>query len=128
MKINILLLLMAIGLVLAILFSINVIKKYEDKTFEAMDYEELMAIINNAIEVEFSFKYELEYKLKDIRVLNDFQGELKEITRNVVMSFNSDFYKNIEYYHTREYVYKYITKRVEIMLMKFQDKIKVKTK
>lgn len=98
-----------------------------DSDFEAMEYDELMGIIDSTIMQQFKFKYELDYKLKDIRVLNDFEKELDELSKSVLLSFGSNFYRHVDYYHDRDYVYRYVVKKTEIMLLEFADRIKPKT-
>lgn len=110
-----------------IFLGLKMIKKNKED-FEPMEYAEVMEIINKNIEVQFQFKYALEYQLKDIKIIYDYEKEMKEITSAVLLSFSSDFYRHIDYYHDREYIYKYVSKRVNISLMKFSDKIKPKTK
>lgn len=110
-----------------IFLGLKMIKK-NNEDFEPMDYAEVMEIINKNIELQFEFKYTLEYQLKDIKIIYDYEKEMKEITSAVLLSFSSDFYRHIDYYHDRGYIYKYVSKRVNITLMKFSDKIKPKTK
>lgn len=98
-----------------------------DSDFEAMEYDELMGIIDSTIMQQFKFKYELDYKLKDIRVLNDFEKELDELSKSVLLSFGSNFYRHVDYYHDRDYIYRYVVKKTEIMLLEFADRIKPKT-
>lgn len=101
-------------------------EKNEYENFEAMNYDEVMYIINKNIELQFYFKYELEYKLKDIVIVSDFEGELRELVKLTLFSFNDNFYKHIDYYHTRESLYDYVVKQTTISLTQFQNKIKPK--
>lgn len=98
-----------------------------DSDFEAMGYDELMGIVDLTIAQQFKFKYTLDYKLKDIRVINDFEKELDDLSKSVLLSFGSNFYKHLDYYHDREYIYRYVVKKTEMMLFDFADKIKPKT-
>lgn len=110
-----------------LLAGFSIVKK-TNSDFEPMDYQEVMSIIDEGIRQQFHFRYKLEYELKDIHVIYDFEKELNSITKSVLFSFSKDFYKHCDYYHDRDWIYRYTTKQVEIGLLKLQNQIKVKTK
>ena len=109
-----------------VILGIDLVKKI-NSTFDVMEYNEVMSIIDESIKQQFKFKYRLEYDLKDIRVLHDFEKELDEISKAVLLSFSSSFYKHIDYYHDRDYTYRYVVRQTEILLLEFINKVKIKT-
>jgi hypothetical protein len=91
-------------------------------------YTELMEILDQVIKKEFLFKYELCYKLKDVRVIYNFQGDLKELVDSILLSFGDEYLKELQYFHKREYIIRYVTRTVQLLLMEYTQKNKVKTK
>jgi len=101
-------------------------KKNTPTTNNIQDLDILMGIIEDTIKRVFLEKYKLEYELKDIRMIYDFEKDLSELVHKVVMSFNKPFMKSLEYYYTETYIIGYITKTIEMMLMEFIKEKKLK--
>jgi len=91
------------------------------------DYETLMGILDEGIKREIAFKQE-EYKLRDIRVIYDFEEDLTEIVKNILVSFSPEYMKELQYYHPKEYIIKYVTKHVKNFLIRYTKENKIKTK
>jgi hypothetical protein len=78
--------------------------------------------------MEFQKRYKLEYELKDIRIIPDFQKELSIVTHSVLEAFSVDLLKEFQYYYNREYIIRHVTKTIEIMIMELIREKKIKTK
>jgi len=93
-----------------------------------LKYKKLLTIINETVQREFMYKYKFEYELKDIKIIYKFEDDLKELVERVLTSFNESFLKELEFYHDRTYIIRYVTKNVELLLMEYQKEKKIKTK
>jgi hypothetical protein len=93
-----------------------------------MDLVDLIDILNETIKREFLQKYKLNYELRDIKMIYDFQKDLHELVTDSLTAFSEDFMKQLEFYYDRTYIIKYVTKSIEIMLLEFTKEKKIKTK
>jgi hypothetical protein len=111
-------------------FQFFIFKLYqlEKNKKEIMEHDILFSILNETIKREFTNKYKLDYELKDLVMVGNFQKELHEITKNILLAFGKEFYNQLEIYYNREYIIAYVTKTVEIMLMEFIREKKIRTK
>lgn len=95
-------------------------------------YKNVMNILLETIKTEFEYIYKLEYDLKnkstDTKTLPNFKNELKRITGKIIHSFSPEFLKDFEQFYTREYLILFVSKNVEIFLLNYIDKNKIKTK
>ena len=97
----------------------SVISKKKKDPIIVQDLNVLMDILNNTIRRLFTEKYKLEYELKDMKLIYDFKKDLKSLVQDTLMAFNEPFMKDLQYYYTREYIFNYVAKTIEIMLMEF---------
>lgn len=91
-------------------------------------YEELLNILDLTIKSEISYKYKMEYKMKDVRIIYNFQEDLTEITTNVLQTFSEQFMLQLERYHTREFIIKYVSREVQLFLIQYSKDNKISTK
>jgi cell shape-determining protein MreC len=104
-------------------------KKEEPKVVvPSNEYSTLMEILDSIIQREIQYKNTLDYKVKDIRVIYNFQEDLKELTTKILTSLSEPFFQELEYYHSREYIIRYVTRYVEAFLIQFTRQNKIKTK
>ena len=114
---------------IAIAFGIYLFRTKKEERFEPInDYETLMNILDETIQREIKHKHELDYKLKDIKVIYNFEEDLKEITTSILSALSPSVLKELEYYHPRDYIIKYVTRYVEIYLIEYTRKNKIRTK
>ena len=97
----------------------SVISKKKKDPIIVQDLNVLMDILNNTIRRLFTEKYKLEYELKDMKLIYDFKKDLKSLVQDTLMAFNEPFMKDLQYYYTKDYIFNYVTKTIEIMLMEF---------
>lgn len=95
---------------------------------ERLTYDEIFEVITETIKVVFKHKYEMEYKLKDIKMFYNFEDEVRELTTEVIKAFSDDFIKKAEFYHTGDYITTYITRSITVLLIEYTKANKVKTK
>jgi hypothetical protein len=123
-----------IGYIIAMVFGLMMIsltkpKKEEPRVFAPTNnYETLFAILDSIIQREVQYKTVLDYKIKDVRVIYNFEDDLKELTTKIVFSLSEPFFRELEYYHSREYIIKYVTRYVEAFLIEYTRQNKIKTK
>ena len=91
-------------------------------------YETLMSILDTTIQREITYKNKLDYKVKDVRIIYNFQEDLTELTKKVMLSLSSSYLEELEYYHSREYIIQYVTRYVEAFLIEYTRANKIKTK
>lgn len=125
-------LIIVLGYSIAIIIALALFKpKKEDKhpsTFIANDYDTLMSILDNTIQRELRHHYELIYKLQDIRIIYNIQEDLALIVKEIMASFSPNLLKQLEIYHSKDYVIKYVTRTVEIFLIEYTKKNKITAK
>ena len=119
--------------VIAITFVVNFCdrsNKVEEVVIEndRLTYDEIFEVITETIKVVFKHKYEMEYKLKDIKMFYNFEDEVRELTTEVIKAFSDDFIKKAEFYHTGDYITTYITRSITVLLIEYTKANKVKTK
>jgi hypothetical protein len=91
------------------------------------DYVTLFAILDETIKREITYKNNLDYKLKDVRIIYDFKEDLTELTEKVMASIADPFLKELEYYHSRQYIIRYVTRYIQVFLIEFTKANKIKT-
>ena len=91
-------------------------------------YNDLFDILDTIIRREIAYHNNYIYRLKETKIIYDMKKDLTEIVNNILRDINPDFLKQIEQYHSREYVIKYITRNVNAFLIEFTFKHKVNTK
>lgn len=99
-------------------------KQKKELKYAHMDYSEVISIVSESILLQFRLKYHLDYKIKQVCILSDLDSDLREISKNVLMSFSESVYQNIDYYFERESFYKFVVGEVEIKLLELQREIK----
>lgn len=119
--------------VIAITFVVNFCdrsNKVEEVVIEndRLTYDEIFEVITETIKVVFKHKYEMEYKLKDVKMFYNFEDEVRELTTEVIKAFSDDFIKKAEFYHTGDYITTYITRSITVLLIEYTKANKVKTK
>lgn len=107
----------------AILVSINVgniIEKVNIKT-----EEELMNIVNITIDREFKYVRYLEYELKNIVLIKDYEAEIDKLVSRTMNAFSTDLLDDLQHYYTLDYITKHVTKSHQILLNMFIKEKKI---
>lgn len=126
-----LMILMSMGIVIFEYLFVNYTKKtltVKTKGSNTIGYDNVMNILDEAIKREFTFKYKLFYEIRDIRILYNFEDDLKELVQNVIFSFGEEYMNELKFYFTQDYILTYVTKKMELILMDFTKERKIKTK
>lgn len=111
--------------ILSVLICDTIVKVNKKKVKEE---SELMSIIDGTIEREFVYKIKLEFELKNVILIKDFEKELTELVNRTMNAFSSDVMKEFEYYYTLEYITKHVTKAHQILLTNYINQKKIKTR
>jgi hypothetical protein len=109
-------------------FLFNKNKKEQRQETPANSYDELMAIVTSIMEREIKFKHDMDYKVKDVKVIYDFEEDLKEITKKIIAGISPELFKDLEYYHPRQYLITVITRNVQIFLIEYTRQNKISSK
>jgi hypothetical protein len=109
------------------LFISQIIKGFKQPE-QHLDLSDLMNTLNETIKREFTVRLKLNYELRDVKIIYDFQRDLHDLVNGTLTSFSPDFYNQLQYYYTREYIIQYVTKTIEIMLIEYTKNNKIKTK
>lgn len=122
--------LIAVCYLVSMIFGFIVLKpkKEKERFIPSNDYGTLIEILEVSIKREIQHKHDLDYKIKDIRVIYNFEEDLKEITGRIMSSLSPSFFEELQYYHSREYIIKHVTRTVQIFLIEFTRANKIKTK
>ncbi|WP_304576612.1 hypothetical protein [Romboutsia ilealis] len=87
--------------------------------------EELMQIVNVTIDREFKYVRYLEYELKDVVLINNYEEEIDKLVNRTMNAFSSDLIEELEYYYTLNYITKHVTKSHQILLNMFIKEKKI---
>lgn len=90
--------------------------------------EEIIGILNRTIDREFTYKVKLEFELKEVILIKDFEQELTDLVSRTLHAVSHDLLKELENYYTFEYISKYVTKSHQILLMQYIKEKKIKTR
>lgn len=90
--------------------------------------EEIIGILNRTIDREFTYKVKLEFELKEVILIKDFEQELTDLVSRTLHAVSHDLLKELENYYTFEYISKYVAKSHQILLMQYIKEKKIKTR
>lgn len=108
-------------LVVGILLLLPLFKKKEKKEQKKpnITYKKLMNILANTIERELSRKFQVEYSVKEIKWIDNYEEELKQIAQNVMGAFSPYFMEEMQYYHNRDYIYKMVVQSIQAFMINY---------
>ena len=86
---------------------------------------ELMDILNNTIDREFKYVRYLEYELKNIILIKDYEGELDKLVTRTMNAFSTELLEELQYYYTLNYITKHVTKSHQVLLNMFINEKKI---
>lgn len=92
-----------------------------------LSFEVLNKIIDLVVN-EISEKYILSYKLREIQIIPNMDEEIKNISKEIVMSFSDEILREIRLYYTEEYFVAMITRKIQLLLIDYTDRNKPNTK
>lgn len=87
--------------------------------------DELMDILNNTIDREFKYVRYLEYELKNIILIKDYEGELDKLVTRTMNAFSTELLEELQYYYTLNYITKHVTKSHQVLLNMFINEKKI---
>lgn len=121
---------MIIGYVLIITMGLLMfLPKRKKETYEfkpTVSYKQLMKIVSITIDRELLRKFQIEYSVKEIKWVDNFEEELKNLSRNVMRAFSPHFLRELEYYHDRNYIYKMVVQQVQAFMIEYIKENKLK--
>ena len=90
---------------------------------------DLMNILNRAIEREFSYKANFEFKIKSITKLEkDYESIVSEMVHNTIKSLGKNILNDLSYYYTMSTITEMVFKAHMLLLTDYIDKNKPKKK
>lgn len=110
-------------IICATLLSINIGKIIEKVNIRSE--EELMNILNITIDREFKYVRYLEYELKNIVLIKDYEAELDKLVSRTMNAFSTDLLDELQHYYTLDYITKHVTKSHQILLNMFIKEKKI---
>lgn len=110
-------------IICATLLSINIGKIIEKINIRSE--EELMNILNITIDREFKYVRYLEYELKNIVLIKDYEAELDKLVSRTMNAFSTDLLDELQHYYTLDYITKHVTKSHQILLNMFIKEKKI---
>ena len=87
--------------------------------------DELMDILNNTIDREFKYVRYLEYELKNIILIKDYEGEMDKLVTRTMNAFSTELLEELQYYYTLNYITKHVTKSHQVLLNMFINEKKI---
>ena len=85
---------------------------------------ELMEILNKAIQREFMYKVELEFKLKGVTVVKDVEKEVGELVNKTMKSLGKNLLDELHYYYSFKTITEIVFKSHMLLLTEYMDKNK----
>ena len=83
---------------------------------------ELMEILNDAINREFTYKTQFEFRIKHIRIVGDFEKEVNDLVSKTMNSLSPDVLSDSEYYYKLDTLTRIVFKAHAVLLVDFMDK------
>lgn len=103
-------------------------KEDEDKIKESpypldykplLTYKEVMDMLDDSLQRCFRVRYLLDVVVTQKKYIKDFQGELREMTNEVLLGLSPEMWKTCEYYMTRKAMSVYVIRNLETLLFQF---------
>jgi hypothetical protein len=85
---------------------------------------ELMDILNKAIQREFMYKVELEFKLKGVTVVKDIEKEVGDLVNKTMNSLGKNLLDELHYYYSFKTITEIVFKSHMLLLTEYMDKNK----
>ncbi|MMZ42138.1 hypothetical protein D1872_36570 [compost metagenome] len=109
---------------IAALFLMNREKKQPEPY---LSYSDVFEIINESVRSAIEAKHE-DYTLRQVKIINDFEADVKTLTHKVMESFSDAFLENAYYYHQRDYILSYIARHMRTFLVEYTKKNLIETR
>lgn len=103
-------------------------KKEEDKINKSpypldykplLTYKEVMDMLDDTLQRCFRVRYLLDVVVTQKKYIKNFEGELKEMTHEVILGLSPEMLRTCEYYMTREAMSRYVIRNLETLLFQF---------
>lgn len=91
-----------------------------------VSYTEIMDVIDSVIIGEIRKKNE-DYETRGVKIINDFEKDLKDLTLRVMSSFSPDFMEDVLYYHPREFITQYVSRQAKTFFIEYSKKNLIQT-
>lgn len=108
--------------ILAVIIGDTVIKV--NKIKNVRPEPELMEILNKAIQREFMYKVELEFKLKGVTVVKDVEKEVGELVNKTMKSLGKNLLDELHYYYSFKTITEIVFKSHMLLLTEYMYKNK----
>lgn len=86
--------------------------------------EELIAILYNIMEREWTYRVNFHFKLKDIR-MPKFEYELDILVKKIMKSVSPGLMEELRYYYNDEAIISLVSEMCQILLLDYLDKNKI---
>lgn len=86
--------------------------------------EDIDNVLTEIISEIITSKYLLKYKMTDKMTFPDYEAETKKIAEEVINSLGEEFADDLTYFYSEEYICASITRKVQIILVKYLDQNK----
>lgn len=83
---------------------------------------DLMDILNRAIEREFRYKVDFEFKIKRVKSVGNFEKEVNDLVHSTIKSLSGNILDDLEYYYSLENITEMVFKAHSILLTAYMDK------
>lgn len=89
-----------------------------------LTFEEVNEVIDEVYEEITKKKYMLYYRLKELSIIPDMEGEAKIISNEILNAFDPGFIEQVHKYYSTEYFIRMITRRVQMFLVDYTNTYK----
>jgi len=89
---------------------------------------DLMNILNRAIEREFNYKVNFEFKIKGIAVVGDIEKEVNDLVHSTMKSLGKNILNDLTYYYSLSAITEMVFKAHMLLLTDYMDKSRSKKK
>ena len=84
-----------------------------------LTYKEVMEMLDDLIERCFRVRYLLDVVVTQKKYIKDFEGELSEMTNEVIHGLSPEMLRTCQYYMTTQAMSRYVVRNFETLLFKF---------
>lgn len=88
--------------------------------------EELMNILNRAIQREYDYKVNFEFKMKGITIIGNIEKEVNELVKDTINSLGPNVINELRYYYSLESITEMVFRAHLMLLTNYMEEAKVR--
>jgi hypothetical protein len=107
--------------------AVFMVNREKKQSTPQLSYGEVFEIINESVRSAIEAKHE-DYTLRQVKIINDFEADVKTLTHKTMKSFSDTFLENAYYYHQKDFIVAYIARHMRTFLLEYTRKNLIETR